>query len=110
MVVVEPVIAFERGLQIRPRVESMCVKHIAHAAVETLDHAIGLRPVRRDQPMFDAMLATEPIYPVPAAGHSLASGGEAVGKGLAVVRQQGPDPERRPLTNVLQKTSASCAD
>lgn len=105
VVVIKPVVALESGLQIPilPRVEPMRIQYVTHAAIETLHHAVGLRPVRRDQAMFDAMPVTEPIHPVPAAGLTLTARGEAIGKGLPVICQQDPDPERCPLTNVLQK-------
>ncbi len=63
----------------------MRVQYVAHAAIETFHHAVGLRPVRRDPAMVDAMLMTEPIHPVSAAGLTLAARREAVGKGLAAI-------------------------
>ena len=95
VVVIKPVVAFECGHQILPRVEPMRIQHVAHAAIETLHHAVGLRPVRRDQSMSDAMLATEPIHPVLAAGLTLAARREAVSKGLAVVSAERPG-QRQP--------------
>ncbi len=53
VVVIKPVVAFECGFQIFPRVEPMRIQNVAHAAIETLHHAIGLWPIRRDQPMVD---------------------------------------------------------
>lgn len=49
----------------------MRVQDVTHTAIEALDHAIGLGPVRRDQSMLDTMLATEPIDFVPTTGLSL---------------------------------------
>lgn len=85
MVVVQPVIAFERSFKVFPRVEPMRVENIAYATIEALDHAIRLRPIRRYQPMVDAVLATEPINFMPATGLPLTTRGEAISKGLAVI-------------------------
>lgn len=79
----------------------MRLQNIAHATIETLNHAVGLWPIGRNQPMIDAMPCTESIHPMLPGGLSLASGNEAVGEGLAIIRQQRLDPERCSLVDVL---------
>lgn len=85
MVVVQPVIAFERSFQVFPRVEPMRVEDIAYTTIEALDHAIRLRSIRWYQPMVDTVLATEPINLMLATGLPLTTRGEAVSKGLAII-------------------------
>lgn len=57
MLVVEPDVAVQGGLQIIGAVvEAMGSKHLRQASVEALDHAVGLRGLGPGQAIFDFRL------------------------------------------------------
>ena len=86
VVVVEPGVAFERGLQILARAEVRGRQDVADAPIEALDHAVGLRMTRLGEPVLDAEQGARTIEGVLARGF-LALGGEAIGELAAVVGQ-----------------------
>jgi len=60
------------------------VEQLADAAVEALDHAVGLRVSGFDQAVLDSVLGTDLVESVVAGGLALSGGAEAVGKPLAI--------------------------
>ena len=50
--------------------EVMRLQHVLDPAVEALDHAVGLRMLRRGQPVFDAEVGAELIELVLACGNA----------------------------------------
>jgi hypothetical protein len=73
-------------------------KMLAEAAVEALDHAVGLRPAGLGEPVGDGARGADPVEGVVARGSALGFcllvDGEAVGELGAVVGQDGVDLER----------------
>ena len=54
------------------------LKHLLDAAVEPLDHAVGLGVLRWGKAVFDAKVATEQVERVLATGRALAQAEQAV--------------------------------
>ena len=73
------------------RAEASGLQHLDDAAIEALNHAVGLRPEWSDQAMVDAMALTELVEGMLAGGFALTGGAEAVGKLLAIVREHPGD-------------------
>jgi hypothetical protein len=73
-------------------------KMLAEAAVEALDHAVGLRPEGLGEPVGDGARGADPVEGVVARGSVLGfrllGDGEAVGELGAVVGQDGVDLKR----------------
>ena len=104
MMVVEPGIAQERGLQFLSGTEVVGAQQIGDATVEALDHAVGLRVLRLGQSMLDAQFSAELVEGVFPRRGTFARGDKAVGELLAIVGQEGADVERRGLGQRRQKT------
>jgi len=68
VVIVEVRIALEQGLEIGMAVAVMGGEDIGDTPVESLHHAVGLRPARRDQPMLDGVRRAFLIEQVMARG------------------------------------------
>lgn len=68
--------------------EVVGVEHVADAAIEALDHAIGFRRPGLGQAVLDAQGPAQPVELVMATGLTLARGEQAIGELLAVVGQQ----------------------
>lgn len=75
VVIVEPVVVPQHGIQVFSRVEVGVPRDFADTAIEALHHAIGLGMARRRQSMFDGMLVAQLVKRV-------------VARGLAVFRRQ----------------------
>jgi len=103
VLVVQPDIAFERGFEVVAAAEVVCTQDLRNAAVEALDHAVGLRPAWRGEAVVDSELGTALIKAVRSSGLALAVGGEAVGEFLGVVGQGRVDLERCVLVQRLEK-------
>ena len=73
-------VAVQRGFQFRAGAEMVRPKHLLDAAVEPLDHAVGLGVLRRGQAVFDAKVAAQQIEVVLATGRVLAQTEETVGE------------------------------
>ena len=81
---------------------------LAEAAVEALDHAVGLRPEGPGKAVGDGALGADPVEGVLArgfvVGFSLFVDGEAVGELGAVVGQDGVDLEREAVAEAGEET------
>ena len=75
---------------------------LADAAVESLDHAVGLRMARRTQAVLDGQFRAAPVECVFSAWR-LRLAGEAVGELTAVVGEHGLDLHRRGLVQATQE-------
>ena len=67
---------------------------LRYAAIESLDHTIRLRMIRRRQAMFNAMQMASLVERVSACRFTLALGGVAIGEFLAIVSQDFLDFKR----------------
>jgi len=67
MVVVEPDVAQQRGLQVLGAIVSPRGQHLGDAAIEALDHAVGLRCTGLGQSVLDAQGLAELVELVRAA-------------------------------------------
>ena len=103
MLVVEQHISVQRGFQLFAGTEVVALQHLLNAAVETLDHAIGLGVLRRSKAVFDAEVGAELIELVLAGGSALAQAEQAVGELLAIIRENGPDPHRAGPFEIAQE-------
>ena len=79
VVIIEVKILLQGGFQMPGRGEGGRFQHLGDAAVEALDHAVGLRVPGLDQAMLDAAGGAGLIEGVPAGRLALAGGAEAVG-------------------------------
>jgi hypothetical protein len=90
------------GAQLRSAVEV-----VAEAAVEALDHAVGLRPEGAGEAVGDGVPGAEPVEGVLARGFvrgfALVVDGEAVGEFGAVVGQDGMDLKREAGAEAAEK-------
>jgi len=78
-------VAQQRGFQVFAADEMMALQHLFDAAVEALDHAIGLRMHRRREAVLDAEIGAEAVEIVLTGCHSLAQAEQPVGEFLAVI-------------------------
>src|SRR5260370_35092625 len=82
---------------------------LGEAAVETLDHAVGLRPEGAGEPVRDVVAGAEAIEGVAAGraigGFALFVDGKAVGPFAAVVREKGVYFEREGAEEALEEGS-----
>ncbi len=79
------------------------MEHFADAAVEALDHTVGLRVPGFDEAMFDGMLDTDLVEGIVAGGLALAGGAEAVGELLTVIGEHLGELERRSLDEAFEE-------
>ncbi len=90
------------GTQLRSAVEML-----AEAAVEALDHVVGLRAKRADQSVSNPTLGADAIEGMLAGGFVVRFGlfvdGEAIGKFGAVVGQHGMNSKREAGEKALDK-------
>ena len=78
-------------------------KHLFDAAVEPLDHAVGLGVLRWGKAVLDAQVGAELIELVLAGGRALAQAEEAVGELFSIVRKYGADPYRAGPFEIAQE-------
>ena len=101
--VVELDVAAKRAGQVLATVEAVRGQYVRDAAIEALDHAIGLRAPRTGQTMLDAERLAQLIELMLPRRLALAGGEQTVGELLAVVGEQPPDPDRTGLVQCLQE-------
>jgi len=70
----------QSGFQFLARAEVVALQHLFDAAVEPLDHAVGLGVLRRSQAVFDAEIGAEQVELVLAGGAAFAQTEQAVGE------------------------------
>lgn len=80
VVVVQPTVAFQRLFQVFTGFIPPGRQHVADAAVEALDHPIGLWPPWLDKSMLDAMRLALPIEGVTITRLPLSRPCEAIGE------------------------------
>ena len=84
---------------------------LANAAVEALDHTVGLRPEGLGEAVDDGARGADPVEGVVARGSVVGFGflvdGEAVGELGAVVGQDGVDLERKGVEEAREETGRS---
>lgn len=76
---------------------------LADAAIEALDHAVGLWVSGLDEPMFNAVLDTGLVEGVSSGRLSFAARAEAIGELLAVVGEDARDSEGSGFEQALQE-------
>ena len=69
----------QRGFQFLAGSEVVALRHLLDAAVEALDHAVGLRRFRRGQAVLEAQFGAEPVEIVLARRGPFAQAEQAVG-------------------------------
>ena len=70
---------------------------------ESLDHAVGLRVLRRGQAMVDAQVAAEQVELVLAGGGTFAKTEQPISEFLAVIGENGPDLHRAGPFEIAQE-------
>ena len=92
--VVEMDISHQRGFQVFAVDEMVALQDVLDAAVEALDHAIGLRMHRRRETVLDAKLIAEPVEIVAPRGGAFTQAEPPIGEFAAVIGQDAGDFER----------------
>jgi len=105
LLVVEQHVAVQRRFQLLARAEVVALQHLLDAAVEALDHAIGLGMLRRGKAMVDAQVGAEQIELVLAGGGAFAQAEQAVGEFLAIIGENGADADRAGAFQVAKKAA-----
>jgi hypothetical protein len=77
-VVVQIHVSVQRLRQVLLAVESVRLEHIGNAAIEALDHAIGLRRSGLGQAVFDIELLACLVKHVPTTGFTLTAGNRLI--------------------------------
>jgi len=98
--VVEPDVAQQRGLQVLGAIVSPSGQHLGDTAIETLNHAVGLRRPGLGQTVLDAQGLAELVELVLAARLTAPGAKQPVGELFAVVGQQPGDPDRAGFVQV----------
>ena len=93
----------QRRLQFLARSEVVALQNLLNATVETFDHAVGLRRLRRGQAVLDLQGRTERVELMLACGGPLAQTEEPIRELLAVIGQNGADADRAGTLQVAQK-------
>ena len=102
----------EEGLfQVLAALEAMDLKDVLDSAVESLDHAVGLRSHRGREAVLNAKLGAEQVELLLAGGGAHAQAEQPVGEGFAVVRQHVGDLYRGLALQITQEAAlaAVCA-
>ncbi len=94
LAVVEADVAQDRLFQILSGAEAVALQDVLDPAVESLDHAIRLRPHRRGQAVFDAKISAEAVELVRASGRAAAETEQPVGELLSIVGEHAGDRHR----------------
>ncbi len=81
--VVELGVSAQRVIEVFIGVEMSGFQDLGDAAIETLDHAVGLWTPGLDQPMVDVLLLAKLVKRMPPRGLALAGGAEPIGELLA---------------------------
>jgi hypothetical protein len=102
-VIIESSITKDRVFEALGGIEAIGHQDLADAAIETLDHAVGLGVSGLDETMIDAMESASPVKGVCAAWPAFAGRTEAIGKLLAVVGQDACDGERSGFDQAFQE-------
>ena len=79
------------------------MQHFLDAAVEPLDHTVGLRRFRRGPAVLDAQFGAERVELVLARRGTFAQAEQAIRELLAVVGQDGADADRAGALQVKQE-------
>ena len=108
MMVVQPDIAGQRGLEILGAVESMGGQDLGDPTVETFDHAVGLGGTRLGQTMLDTQGRAEFVERVLARGLPLFRTQQPIRKFLAVIGEQLRDPDRAGPMQRFQEGLGRC--
>lgn len=72
----------------------MALQNFLDAAIETLDHAVGLRGLRRREAMLYVEGGAQRVERVRPGRCTLAQAEEVVGELFAIIRQNGADAQR----------------
>lgn len=107
VLVVDLHIAGKRFVQVLAAVKAGGGEHLRDAAVEALDHAVGLGMAGFDQAMLNGIGGTDLIEDVRPSGLALAGGAETVGELLAVVSEHLGKPEGSGLDQALQEAAGA---
>ena len=86
--VVKMNVAHQRGFQVFAADEMVALQHLLDAAVEALDHAVGLGVHRRRQAVLDAEVGAEQVELVLSRRGAFAQTEETVGEFLPVARSE----------------------
>jgi len=103
VMVVEPDVAKQRGLQVLCAIVSPSSQHLGDTAIETLDHAVGLRRPGLGQTVLLPQGVAELVELVLATRLAVLGAEQAVGELLAVVGQEPGDLDRAGLVQGMQK-------
>jgi len=83
--VVKMNVAHQRGFQVFAADEMVALQHLLDAAVEALDHAVGLGVHRRAEAVLDAKIIAKPVKIVLTGCRSLAQAEQPIGEFLTII-------------------------
>ena len=83
--VVKMDVAHQRGFQVFAADEMVALQHLLDAAVEALDHAVGLGVHRRAEAVLDAKIIAKPVKIVLTGCRSLAQAEQPIGEFLTII-------------------------
>ena len=95
--------AVQRGFQLFAGTEVVALQHLLDAAVEALDHAVGLGVLWRGQTVLDAKVGAELVERVLAGGRPFAQTEQAVGEFLTVIGQHRANTQRAGPFEIAQE-------
>ena len=105
--VVQGRVAQQGLLQILSAVEVVRLEHVADAAIEALDHAIGFGRAGLGQAVLNTQLLAQLVKLVVPRGLALTRGKQAVRELLAAVGQEPGDLERSGLVQRLEEAAGA---
>lgn len=105
LAVVEVDVAQDGLLQVVAALEPMALKNILDATVESLDHAVCLRPHRGCEAVLDAELGAEQVELVLSGSGAFAQAEQPVGEGLSVVGEHPGDLHRGRALQIAQEAA-----
>ena len=103
VVIINVDIALQGLRQLLTGAKTVGRQDLANAAVEALNHAVGLGMARRDEAVLKVLLVADLIAAVLAGRFPFAGGATAIGEFLAVIRQDLGDLKGSGLEEVGQE-------
>ena len=105
LAVIKADVAQDRLFKVLARTKAVALQDVLDAAVEPLDHAVGLGVHRRRKPVLDAELGAELVEHVSSGSGAFAQAEQPVGEGLSIVGQDPGDLHRCGTFQVAQETA-----
>lgn len=106
LLVIQPDIAVQRGLQLLAGSEVVALQHFLDASVEALDHAVGLGRFRRGQAVLDVERLAEYVELVFPSRGAFAQAKQAIRELFSIIRQNRSDAHGASALKVAQEAAS----